>query len=211
MTDTEYWRIQTLIPSRHEAEDIKRHFGLATIFHYAENIPKDEVLVLPLFDNERAVYHKARERDPFRYSSPSPGHHIELTINITRPMDQIKGHVQWEVEWARKNLEMKDQKFKPNYDVFKVLDSLQRGEAPTEIIGAVWPVEYQKSKGQDEDSLKKQYKELAKKYRLAGIEHWDERAYDETHEKSEGRHKLYVRVGDYKKRMTAYLGKFGGY
>ena len=133
-------------------------------------------------------------------SLPEYDNFIYLGINIADNTEwqEIEAEVRRTVIHARavRGIRPNKTKFHADKDIFRVWDLHKEGKSATEIIKKLWPEEYQKGVGQDEDALEKKYKELFKRY---GDE---ERAYNETYGTSGGDNiKLYVRVGDKKKKM----------
>lgn len=106
------------------------------------------------------------------------------------------------------------QKFKPEpiKEAFKVWDLYQEGMRNREIAEILWPDEYKKACTNYEENRKEIYQELIDKYKKAGFEDFDEKAYVEAYGKDyeniEGEsemNRLLKRVEDKKSRMLTLL------
>jgi hypothetical protein len=206
-----------------EAEMLKQRFGLSVIRHHTVDISEENILKWDVFENELAVYHEAREKNPFDYDPPWDKRFIKLTIDVTKTKKQIRKDVWWEVEWARRHLGITGTKFKPNYDMFKVWDLYKQGKTRTDIIRGVWPDEYKQECGDDssktEEERDRLFSDLQQKYNKQGVKDWEEKAYQEAYgerdedmrpvEGSEsGKIRFFMRVRDSLRRMERLFGRF---
>jgi hypothetical protein len=219
-----------------EAENIKRRFGLMTIYHYSSDLNREQCFQCfegDLFASPQSVIWIHPESlptnkkflvwpEPIDEQASDPGsqwdEYIYLVANIgpeVRERDFILEALR-RFRQARhvRKIEPDRQRFRSDPEVFRVWDEYQRTGSYRETMKAVWPEEYKKERPKNDVTRSKLYEELLVKYNTQGLVDADDLAYREAYgdndedESSSGIRKLYMRVSYQLDKMKKALATY---
>lgn len=169
---------------RKEYKAILEQFRLDSIIHPSAEIPRDEILQIPLFDFDSAVdpLTNKKKSAPDKYTPVFDGHFVHLKIDIRsfRTKNEILDGTWSCIEWARRIADIrKSLKRLPKEKQWKIWDLYQSGLRPREIIDVMWPEVANNPSLEERD---RHFKALQDAYIKKGILDWEERAWNEAYE-----------------------------
>jgi len=211
-----------------ETDNIKRKFGLMTIYHYScDFTPKQcfggDLFVAPqlvrriwLEDTSRDMVVEFPE-DHIEEGDPKPiplvlpreGEFIYLEVDVSPGvrLEDVQAETQREFERARAVRKKDKTRFHYDPEIFIAWDLRKiEGKSALETIRTIWPAEYEQLRPMPDDEF---IARRMQKYKAEGFDDTqaEEKAWDEL-ETSSGLLKLYARLNKKLKRMDRELGDY---